>query len=240
MNPAASNKKTAVVTGGRTGIGRATLERFRDAGYQVINLSRKPAEVDGCISLIADFAQTDWLSQIEQTLLDHVQGSEQLALVHNAGVHVNDHALEIDPAGLRRSLEVNVVAPAMLNRLLAPHLLPGSSIIYIGSTLSEKAVPGCTSYVTAKHAVVGMMRSTCQDLAGRQVHTACVCPGFTDTDMLREHVGGSAEVLRDIATICTFNRLIEPAEIAETIFFCATNAVINGSVLHANLGQVES
>lgn len=232
-------KKTAVITGGRTGIGRATIERFLNEGYQVINLSRKAVDIDGCISLIADFSQQDWLAGVEQMLLDKVAGSSQVAVVHNAGVHVNDDAMAIDPDGLRRSLEVNVVAPAILNRALAPYLVPGSGIVYIGSTLSEKAVPGCTSYVTAKHAVVGMMRSTCQDLAGKQVHTACVCPGFTDTDMLREHVGGSEDVLKSIASVCTFNRLIEPREIADTIYFCATNAVINGAVLHANLGQIE-
>lgn len=233
-------KKIAVITGGRTGIGRATIERFQNEGFQVINLSRKPVAMEDCISLIVDFSQPDWELAIKQPLEEHLQGCEQLALVHNAGVHVNDHALEIDPSGLRRSLEVNVVAPAILNRLLSPYLLPGSSIIYIGSTLSEKAVPGCTSYVTSKHAVVGMMRSTCQDLVGREIHTACVCPGFTDTDMLREHVGGSEDVLKSIATVCTYNRLIEPKEIADTIYFCATNPVINGAVLHANLGQVEN
>ena len=233
-------KKTAIVSGGRTGIGRATIECFLKAGYQVLNLSRAPAEVQGCISLIADFSKPDWLSQIAPSLTRYVEGCEQLTIIHNAGVHVNDHALSVDPNALRRSLEVNVVAPTMLNRELAPYLLPGSSIIYIGSTLSEKAVPACTSYVTAKHAVLGLMRSTCQDLAGRSVHTACICPGFTDTDMLREHVGGSEAVLKDIAKICTYNRLIEPVEIAETIFFAATHPVINGAVLHANLGQVES
>ncbi len=83
------------------------------------------------------------------------------------------------------------------------------------------------------------MRSTCQDLAGRQVHTTCICPGFTDTDMLREHVGGSDDVLKSIAAVCSYNRLIEPAEIADTIYFCATHPVINGTVMHANLGQIE-
>lgn len=232
--------KTAIVTGGRTGIGRATVERFLKEGYQVINLSRKPADVEGCISLVADFSSPDWLAKIESELLERLKGCERLALIHNAGVHVNDHALAVEPERLRRSLEVNVVAPAILNRLLEPFLVPGSSIIYLGSTLSEKAVRDCASYVTAKHAVVGMMRATCQDLAGRQVHTACVCPGFTDTDMLRDHVGGSDVVLKDIASVCTYNRLIEPVEIADTLYFCATNAVINGAVLHANLGQIEN
>ena len=83
------------------------------------------------------------------------------------------------------------------------------------------------------------MRATCQDLKDRKVHTACICPGFTDTEMLHEHAGYSDETLRAMAGLCTYGRLISPAEIADTLFFCATHPVVNGTVLHANLGQIE-
>jgi 3-oxoacyl-[acyl-carrier protein] reductase len=83
------------------------------------------------------------------------------------------------------------------------------------------------------------MRATCQDLAGSGIHTVCVCPGFTDTEMLRAHVGHLPEILGALATGVTYGRLIQPGEIARTIRFCADNAVVNGAVLHANLGQVE-
>jgi NAD(P)-dependent dehydrogenase (short-subunit alcohol dehydrogenase family) len=58
--------------------------------------------------------------------------------------------------------------------------------------------------------------------------------------MLRAHVGDDASVLQVIGGLSTFGRLIEPEEIAETIRFCADHPVINGAVLHANLGQKES
>jgi NAD(P)-dependent dehydrogenase (short-subunit alcohol dehydrogenase family) len=58
--------------------------------------------------------------------------------------------------------------------------------------------------------------------------------------MLRDHVGNSDEVLQSIAKGVAYGRLIEPAEIARAIYFCAQNPVINGSVIHANLGQVQS
>ena len=90
----------------------------------------------------------------------------------------------------------------------------------------------------SKHALIGMMRSTCQDLAGQSIHTACVCPGFTDTEMLRQHV--PAEAMASIRAMSAYGRLIDPDEIAETIFWAASNPVINGAVLHANLGQRES
>lgn len=234
-----SGKKVAVITGGRAGIGRASVERFIAAGFEVINLSRRPCDVQGCINITADFTRENWPMDVGPELLPKVAGCEQLVVVHNAGMHAADTAVSVDAEVMRASFNVNVIAPAVLNSLLADHLVAGSAILYIGSTLSEKAVPGCVSYVSSKHAVVGLMRSTCQDLAGKGVHTACICPGFTDTEMLRHHVGNSEEILKDIASLCTQNRLIEPKEIAETLFFCAGNPVINGTVLHANLGQIE-
>ncbi|MET0405622.1 MAG: SDR family oxidoreductase, partial [Cystobacter sp.] len=152
----------------------------------------------------------------------------------------HDDALSLDAEQLRQVLEVNVVAPASLNRLVRGHLTEGSSILYVGSTLSEKAVRGAASYVTSKHALVGLMRATCQDLVGTRVHTACICPGFTDTEMLREHVGAGEEVRAKLAAMVTFNRLIAPEEIADVLWRCAEMPVLNGAVLHANLGQLES
>ena len=113
----------------------------------------------------------------------------------------------------------------------------GSSILFVGSTLAEKAVPGSFSYVVSKHAQIGMMRACCQDLAGTGIHTACICPGFTDTEMLREHV--PADAMAAVRGMSAFNRLIEPQEIAETLLWAAGTPVLNGSVIHANLGQVE-
>ena len=69
--------------------------------------------------------------------------------------------------------------------------------------------------MVSKHAQLGMMRATCQDLMGRGIHTALVCPGFTDTEMLRTHLGDDADLTRAIAGMNSFNRLIDPAEIAE-------------------------
>ena len=97
--------------------------------------------------------------------------------MHNAAVLEQDTADAGSPDVLRRALEVEIVAPTVLNRLLIPKMPRGSSVVYVGSTLAEKAVAGIYSYVVAKHANVGMMRATCQDLLGRGVHTACGAPG---------------------------------------------------------------
>jgi NAD(P)-dependent dehydrogenase (short-subunit alcohol dehydrogenase family) len=140
---------------------------------------------------------------------------------------------------LRDTLELNVVTPCALNNIIRPKMSSGSSILYLGSTLSEKAVANTASYVTSKHAVVGLMRSTTQDLIGTGIHSAAVCPGFTATEMLLTHLGDNEEVRAFLEGMSAFNRLIDPMEIAKTLLFCSSSPVINGSVIHANLGQVE-
>ena len=175
-----------------------------------------------------------------QSLLGKILEPGQITLVHNAAKLNSDRADATSTDDFRDILDINLIAPHTLNQLLLPLMQPGSSIIYIGSTLSEKAVANTYSYVVSKHAIVGMMRATCQDLAGREIHTACVCPGFTDTEMLRAHVGSDQEILNSIAGMSTFGRLVTPIEVATTIKFAAENPVLNGAVIHANLGQIES
>jgi len=228
-----------VITGASRGIGLATAQKFAQEGYIVCNLSRTPCPLPNVVQIDLDLAADDW-SGAEGQLASLVSNAEQVTLVHNAGSLIKDSLPAFSAEDFRRVMEINVVAPARLTHLLLPSMRAGSAVIFVGSTLGEMAVPNSCSYVTSKHALIGLMRSACQDFAGTGVHTTCVCPGFTDTEMLRSHVGNSAEVLAAIAGGVAHNRLIEPAEIAETIYFCAQNAVLNGAIIHANLGQINA
>ena len=167
-----------------------------------------------------------------------MQNAEEIVLVHNAARLTSDKVDSTDSDELRQTMEINLIASNTLNKNLIPFMKPGSSILYIGSTLSEKAVPNSFSYVTSKHAVIGMMRATCQDLISTGIHTSCICPGFTDTEMLRSHVPD--EFMDSVRAMSAYGRLVDPGEIAVTIFWASQNPVINGSIIHANLGQIES
>lgn len=229
--------KQLIITGASAGIGAKTAERFLAAGYGVTNLSRRPCPLPGVTNLACDLGRAGFLDAIAAQLQDTLETAESITLVHNAARMDHDTAAGLDDAALRAVLEVNVVAPNALNRFCIPRMRAGSAVIYVGSTLSEKAVPGSFSYVTSKHAMVGMMRATCQDLAGTGIHTVCICPGFTDTEMLRAHV--PPEAMPTVRAMSAFGRLVEPVEIAETIHWAAQNPVINGALIHANLGQIE-
>ncbi|MEE4360818.1 MAG: SDR family oxidoreductase [Pseudomonadales bacterium] len=231
--------KLAIISGASAGIGAATAHRLAADDWTVLNLSRRPCPVEGVEHLPCDFSDSAALAAILPRLTERVQAATRTLLVHNASLLRNDRSGETAVDAFAEVLQVNLAAPNAINNAVLPHLKEGSAVIYVGSTLSEKAVPGAFSYVTTKHATIGMMRATCQDLAGRGIHTACVCPGFTDTEMLREHVGTDPETRAAIGAMTAFGRLIEPEEIAETIVWAALHPVMNGAVIHANLGQVE-
>lgn len=227
-----------MITGASAGIGLATAGRFLSSNFQVINLSRRKCPLDSVLSIATDLSHPDFGEELQIHMDPYLNNTDDLTLVHNASRLLNDSATNTSDEALRDVLQVNIVATNTLNRILLPRMCDGSSVIYIGSTLAEKAVANSFSYVTTKHAQIGMMRALCQDLAGTGIHTACICPGFTDTEMLRQHV--PADQMSNVAALSAFNRLITPEEIAEVVFAAANNPVLNGSVIHANLGQIES
>ena len=231
--------KVAIITGASAGIGSAAASAFLDEGFAVFSLARRECPVAGVTSLACDLTSEDSIGNACDTLAEVLGSCAEAALVHNAARMCKDRVDHCTSESLGQVLATNVIAINSLNQRLLPLLPRSSSVLYVGSTLSEKAVPDTFSYVVSKHAQLGIMRATCQDLMGRGIHTALICPGFTDTEMLRSHIGHGPDVEAGIAGMNSFGRLIAPEEIAELIRFAHHNPVINGAVLHANLGQRE-
>ena len=231
----------AILTGASSGIGAAAAEQFLEAQYTVINLSRRECPIPEVTTLTTDLSDTQSLANSSKALCEIVtaRGVSSVCLVHNASLMLKDRCDTTDDEAMLQALSVNVLGINTLNRALLPLFPSTSSVLYVGSTLSEKAVAGAYSYIVSKHAQLGMMRATCQDLMGRGIHTALICPGFTDTSMLREHVGNNADVLSSLGEMNSYGRLVAPQEIADLIFWAHHHPVINGAVMHANLGQVE-
>ena len=227
---------TLIITGGSRGIGHAAIERFLKENWQVINVSRSTCELDGVTNIAIDLSSAEW--QATDTLLSALQSPKKICLIHNASRPDRNSIQTLSAEQMRENFELNVVAPLRLNQLILPLMNFGSSIIYVGTTLSEMAVPNTAPYTIAKHAQLGLMRSTCQDLDNTGIHTCCICPGMTDTAMLREYLKETPELFSQLKENFSFKRLVKPEEIAELMWFCSQNPVINGSVLHGNLGVI--
>lgn len=232
--------KTLVITGAGKGIGLATADLFHEQGYAVVNISRHRGGFECGTWIGADLSQPGWLQGIERELIAAVQHATAIVLVHNASMLLYDGIEDSSDADLQRVWQANVQAPVQLNRALLPYMDEGSSIIYIGSALRDRAVPKRLSYVVSKHAQVGLMRSTALEIAERGMHTACVCPGVTDTEMARAHFGGEGDSIEQfVLRNAPLKRALRPVEIAQLIHFCSITQAVNGAVIDANVGRSE-
>ena len=229
-------KGLLVITGGSAGIGLATAAKFLEEGYDVVSISRRTCPSLDVVSIQADLAATDFVDLVQRGLASTCQlKRRRIVLVHNAAESWHDSVEDVAAESLRSMMEISLIAPVALNQLLLPFMSDGSAIIYVGSALSTKGAPGSFSYITAKHAVVGMMRATCQDLFGRGIHSLCVCPGATDTEMLRSLF--DADGLAKMGEMSSVHRLIKPQEIAEVIYLAAGSPVLNGALVDASYGN---
>ena len=130
----------AILTGASSGIGAAAASRFLSNGDVVINISRRDCPVSGVETLATDFADdasvANTCEQLIQRLAAH-QGTP-VCLVHNAALMLKDRCDATGDDDLRQVLAVNVVGINALNRALLPRMPEHSSVLYVGSTLSEK------------------------------------------------------------------------------------------------------
>ena len=226
-----------VMTGGSRGIGEKTISRFLQQGWKAVNLSRSPCALSDVVNINVDLSSATQIEQHADKLRHVLNNATQICLVHNAAYYKRDRVDAMSLDDFQHTLAVNLLASVALNQIIIPLMKPKSSIIYIGSTLAEKAVPHAASYIISKHAIVGLMRVTCQDLKDRQIRSCCICPGLVDTKMLNETM--DTETINYLVENKVIGkRLIDPAEIADVIHFCASNATINGVTIHANLGQL--
>ena len=229
--------KVLVITGGSRGIGLASIKLFNESGYRVINLSRSDTKLDLAEQISVDFSQPNWPQNVAEQLVKSIGKPDQIILIHNAALLLKDTAA--NASGFAKVMQINLIAPQQLNELIIPIMPKGSAVLYVGSTLSSKAVANTLSYSTSKHGILGLMRATAQDLIGTGIHTACICPGFTDTEMLRDHIGNDTEILNSLGASNAFGRLVQPEEIAASLKFCAENPAVNGTSIDVNLGQIE-
>ncbi|MDC0720310.1 SDR family NAD(P)-dependent oxidoreductase [Nannocystis bainbridge] len=230
---------TVVLTGGSAGIGQAIAARARADGRCVINLSRRPCPVDGVTNLAVDLGDAAAVADAMTRVRDLLGAPGRVHLIHNAAFPIADAVTAFDARACEQAMRVNVVTPAELTAGLLPSMAPGSSVIFIGSTLSEKGVPGRLTYCATKHALVGLLRATVQDLFGAGIHAVCVCPGFVDTPLLDPLRARGPEVIQQVLGMVSYGRFLSPEEVADIVAFALERPSLNGAIIHANLGQRE-
>jgi 3-hydroxybutyrate dehydrogenase len=223
--------RTALVTGGASGIGRAVVQSLAAAGADVLVLDRdasgaeEVAAVVGGEHLVADLADP-------ATLDDLGLGTERRIdiLVNNAGIQHVAPVEEFDPERFALIQKVMLEAPFRLARAVLPGMYERGwgRLVHVSSVHGHRASPFKSAYVSAKHGLEGLSKVIALEAAGRGVTSNTVCPGYVRTplvegqiaDQARSHGVAEAEVVDDVLLSRTpIKRLVEPKEVADLVAF---------------------
>src|SRR5690349_274646 len=219
--------RTAVVTGGASGIGRACAERLAAAGAAVVVLDRdetaakEVAERIGGRSLVADLADPDSVDGL---------GLAGDILVNNAGMQHVAPVEEFPPEVFATIQRLMVETPFRLVRALLPGMYARGwgRIVNISSVHGVRASPYKVAYVTAKHGLEGLSKVVALEGAPHGVTSNCVNPAYVRTALVERQIEAQAlahdlppdrvvsEVMLEPAAI---KRLIEPDEVAELVAY---------------------
>ena len=187
--------RAALVTGGSSGIGLATVRRFLDGGAQVTVVDLKPPPEDVAY-IDADVGESSsWPVIVEEAV--RRMGGVDVAFL-NAGVTTGEAAVErVTDEQYRRIMRVNLDHVFFGIRELTPLMAGrgGGWIVATASLAGLTGVPLDPVYAATKHAVVGLVRSLGPVLEQQGIRLNAICPGFTDTPLLD---GGSADLLRQM------------------------------------------
>jgi len=238
--------RTALVTGGASGIGRAVAERLAAAGAQVRVLDRNEAgakEVASAIGgehLVADLSDGASIDALGLGTDLHAD-----ILVNNAGVQHVAAVQDFDPERFGFIQRLMLEAPFRLARGLLPGMYERGwgRLVHVSSVHGHRASPYKAAYVAAKHGLEGLSKVIALEAAGTGVTSNTVCPGYVRTplvegqlrDQARTHGIDEAEVLDEVLLARTpVKRLVEPAEVADMVaFLCGsgTDSVTGSSFL---------
>ena len=244
--------RVAIVTGGGTGIGRASALALAAAGANVVvNYQRSQREAEEVVAAIAAASlppaiavQADVTSRAAVTRMveQAVERFDRIdVLVNNAGISLRARLLEIDDLTWRTVIDVNLTATFLCCQAVVPVMQRqgGGRIINISSVAGILAMPGAPHYAAAKAGVLGLTRSIAQDLAP-EILVNAIAPGWVETAM---NAPDGEYVRRETARQTPLGRWGTPEEIAANVVFLATtNNFMSGQVLVADggLGNVYS
>ena len=223
--------KTAVVTGGSSGIGLATARRFVEEGAYVFIAGRRQAELDKAVAEIggnvtgvkADVSKLDDLDRLYE-----IVGKRGNIDVIFAGAAFVEKALTpaVTPKHFDQTFDTNARGAYFTVQKALPHLNDGASIILVGSAGKNKGFPGRSVYSATKAALRSFARTWTSELKDRKIRTNVLSPGAVDTPMFDAQFpsrDGAAEARKQIMAMTPLARLARPEEIAAAALFLASD-----------------
>lgn len=232
--------RTVVVTGGSRGIGAAIVRRFAGAGDQVYFFYEKSAEA------AAQVASETGATALHCDVTEEAQVLEAFAqippvdvLINNAGIADYNPINWMEAKTFRRIMDVNVTGPFLCTKAVLPAMLQRQGGVIL-NTASMWGLVGAScevAYSASKAGLIGMTKALAKELGPSGIRVNAVAPGVIVTEMTRNL---SEETMEELRQSTPLERLGQPEDVAETMWFLASEqaSFITGEIVNVSGGFV--
>jgi 3-oxoacyl-[acyl-carrier protein] reductase len=242
--------RTALVTGGSRGVGRATALLLARAGARVgIAYRSREEEARQTLELLGTHGEGHWGFSGDMARQEVVEGffAEGVDRWGGVDILVVNHGIwppedvplaQMDEARWRRTLSVNLDSAFYLCRAAARHLRDDGRLVLVSSTAGQRGEAFHGDYAASKGALISLVKGLCVELAPRGITVNCVAPGWIDTEMAHPAFAGGAR--ERIASTIPLGRVATPEDVAGPIVFLCTSLArhITGEIVNVNGGAV--
>lgn len=246
----------ALVTGGGSGIGAAIALALRAQGARVTVLGRRPDVLQGLVQQNPEFlhavcADVADAGQVAAAFADAANHFGPISILINcAGQASSAPFLKTDMALWQQMLAVNLTGTFVCTQAVLPQMLQSGwgRIVNVASTAGLTGYAYVAAYCAAKHGVIGLTKSLALEVAKKGITVNAVCPGYTETDILRESIANvvaktgrsEADARAEFAKGNPQGRIVQPAEVADAVLWlCGEGASsITGQSISVSGGEV--
>jgi len=221
-------KKTCIVTGGSSGIGLSIVKLFINNGYQVFNLDLTASDV-------GHFKHCDMTDHLAVTkIIEEIALTYSIdVLVSNAGIHFSGNIENTTESELEKVFDINVKGAYSAIKSVLPSMKKqkAGSIILVASDQALIAKRNSFAYNLSKAALASIAKTTALDYAPFNIRANAVCPGTIETPLYHQAINkyckksgaNKAEIHAEEAALQPLNRLGQPEEVAELVFFLSSD-----------------
>jgi NAD(P)-dependent dehydrogenase (short-subunit alcohol dehydrogenase family) len=248
------NQKTALITGGNSGIGLATARLFIAEGARVAITGRDQQKLDvvarelgpGALTIQADTTDQAAMERAVKTVAEKFGKID--VLFANAGIGGQTPVDGGSVADFERILRINLVGPFIAVSSAVPYLSDGASVILIGSVLSMAGAPGYSGYAASKGGINSMAKVLASELSPRNIRVNVVSPGAVRTpiwDNAAPTADAFAQLEQRMSNTIPLGRIAEPDDVASLVLYLAsddarylqaTNIFVDGGMIGAPSG----
>lgn len=238
--------KTALITGGGSGLGYGIAKVFVNAGARVVIVGQNTDKLKKARQTLGEAVQ---YVQMDITKLDEIPAMVEFVetefgpidfLINNAGKHLKKPVIETSDAEYLNILQVHLLASFSLMREVGKRMMnrKGGAIVMISSMSAVMSMDKVVAYSTAKTAVIGLMRGVLAEFSSYNIRVNAIAPGWIDTSMLHVAIDTDDERKAKILNRIPTHRFGEPDDIGyATLYLCSdAGKYVNGIFLPVDGG----